>query len=86
MKLAVDHQGRGVSPFLKFLIKPGVKRKDVNSTSQKSDPCMTTNCYYCIDTYAGEIKEPTSRNSQKQITRAKQMRSLRNLEWYFLER
>ena len=65
MKLSGDHQGRGVSPFLEFLIKPGVKRKDVNSTSQKSDPCMTTNCYYCIDTYAGEIKEPTSRNRNK---------------------
>lgn len=65
MKLSGDQQGRGVSPFLELLIKPRVKRKDVNSTSQKSDPCATTNCCYCTDTYAGEIKEPTSSNSQK---------------------
>ena len=56
MKLSGDQQGRGVSPFLELLIKPGVKRKYVNSTSQKSDPCTTTNCYYCTDTYAGKSK------------------------------
>lgn len=66
MKLSGDHQGRSVSPFLEFLIKPGVKRKDVNSTSQKSDPCMTTNCYCCIDTYAGKLK-----NQLQEIVRNK---------------
>lgn len=81
MKLSGDHQGRSVSPFLEFLINQS-KRKDVNSTSQKSDPCMTTNCYCCIDTYAGKLKNQLQENSQN-TTRVKQMRSLRNLSGTF---